>query len=147
WAWVPGALLALALYLRGFATTDGLMRLAPLRAVHAWLYRQMYFDELYAVLFVRPVVFLASLCGWFDRQVVDATVNAAANSTAALSRGVGWHDAKVVDGAAVGVGQLAWQLGSASRAPQTGRLRFYVTALLGAVVIGLAITVAIMVLR
>ena len=50
----------------------------------------------------------------------------------------GLNDKYVVDGAVNGVATLAQDLGAAVRAPQTGRIRMYVTVLMVAVALGLA---------
>ena len=48
------------------------------------------------------------------------------------------NDKYVVDGAVNGVATLTQDLGAAVRAPQTGRIRMYVTVLMVAVALGLA---------
>jgi NADH:ubiquinone oxidoreductase subunit 5 (subunit L)/multisubunit Na+/H+ antiporter MnhA subunit len=142
-AWPAGILLGVAVYFKGFVAADRFVVLPGVRQVHQWLLHKMYFDELYGALFVGVALFFARLAGWFDRYVIDGAVNLSAWTTGRLSQAVGWHDRRIVDGAVTGVGQMAWDLGSLARAPQTGRVRVYVTALMLVVVIGLAITVAV----
>ena len=144
WAWPAGLLTGVLLYLNGFSVAARALRVPPVRWLHGWLANKLYFDELYHVAIVGPVLFLARLGGWFDRVAVDGVVNGVAGVTAAVSRAAGWADRQVVDGAAGGVGQLALDLGTAARAPQTGRVRFYVATLMAAVVVGLAVTVGVM---
>ena len=50
----------------------------------------------------------------------------------------GANDKYVVDGAVTGAANVAQNLGAAVRAPQTGRIRVYVTMLMVAVTLGLA---------
>ena len=52
--------------------------------------------------------------------------------------GAGATDKYVVDGAVNGMATLSQELGAAVRAPQTGRIRMYVTVLMVAVTLGLA---------
>jgi NADH-quinone oxidoreductase subunit L len=147
WAWLVGIVAAVVIYGRGLGLASSIARVTPIRWLHTWLLHKMYFDELYAFLFAGPFMLLTKVAGWFDRVVIDGVVNLAATSTERLSRMVGWHDRRVVDGAVTGVGHLAWELGAAARAPQTGRVRLYVTALMLVVVIGLAVTVGVMIWR
>ena len=69
---------------------------------------------------------------------MDRVVNAAASGTRRASSAAGLHDQYVIDGAVNGVGNLAHNLGAAVRAPQSGRVRRYVTVLMIAVALGLA---------
>jgi hypothetical protein len=80
----------------------------------------------------------SEVSGAFDRYVVDGVVNGVAWLTRQASVGVGLHDQHVVDGAVNGVADLAQNLGAAVRAPQSGRIRLYVTVLMIAVALGLA---------
>jgi len=147
WAWIPGMLLAAVLYLRCTGLLSRLVRVPPLSWLHAWLLHGMYFDPLYRVMLVTPALFLARLAGWFDRYVIDAAVGLVATSTERLSRGIGWHDRRLIDGAVTGIASGAWRLGAVARTPQTGRVRLYVSALMVAVVIGLAVTVGVVMFR
>ena len=54
------------------------MRVWPLNWVHRWLYRRMYFDELYHAVFVGIMMGLSRLSAWFDRHVVDGLVGGVA---------------------------------------------------------------------
>jgi NADH-quinone oxidoreductase subunit L len=137
-AWLIGIGLGFLMYMNGYAVADRLMKIPPLRMLHTWLYRRMYFDELYFTIFVNFIRGLSSLSAWFDRNVVDGLVNLAAWLTKQVSFGVGAHDKYVVDGAVNGVAALSQELGAAVRAPQTGRIRLYVTVLMAAMTVGLA---------
>jgi NADH-quinone oxidoreductase subunit L len=102
---------------------------------------------LYGLVFAGTTLFLVRLAGWFDRYVLDGIVNLVAATTARVSRVIGWGDDRVIDGAVTGASQVVWELGIAARAPQTGRIRVYVTALMLVVVIGVAVTVGVMMWR
>jgi proton-translocating NADH-quinone oxidoreductase chain L len=138
WSFVAGITLGVIIYWRGFAVTDVLLRFPPLRWLRTWLYRAMYFDELYAAVVLTLTRVLVALVAFVDRYVVDALVNAAARLTRGLSGLVGLNDRFVFDGAVDGVAAAARGIGGAVRAPQTGRIRLYVTVLLSAVALGLA---------
>jgi hypothetical protein len=50
---LPSAsVLGIVIYFNGYAVANILMKIAPLRWIHTWwLYRRMYFDELYMAVF------------------------------------------------------------------------------------------------
>ena len=109
-----------------------------MRAINTWLLRRMYFDELYNFVFVSIVMgFSAVLC--MVRQV-DHRRN---REPGRVDREAGfvyrrrerqirrrWRGERRRN--------LAQDLGAAVRAPQTGRIRMYVTVLMIAVTLGLA---------
>ncbi len=130
---VVGIVFGFLMYMRGYAAANVLMKIPPLRWIHTWLYHRMYFDELYNSVFVGLVMFFAYLSGWFDKYVVDGVVNLVGWTVRQSSSMVGLNDKYVIDGAVNGVGTLAQDLGAAVRAPQTGRIRMYVTVLFGAI--------------
>ena len=138
WAFIVGIGAGVLLYWRGYAVANVLMKIPPLRWVHTWLYRRMYFDELYWYVFVNLTLALSWLSAAFDRYVVDGVVNFAGWATKKTSFAIGLHDQFVVDGAVNGIASVAQDLGAAVRAPQSGRIRMYVTILMVAVTLGLA---------
>jgi proton-translocating NADH-quinone oxidoreductase chain L len=138
WAFILGIGLGVLMYLPGYKFAAALTAIPPIRWVHTWLYRRMYFDELYFSVFVAITMFLSRLSAWFDRYVVDGVVNLAATLVRQLAVLAGMHDKYVVDGAVNGAGSLAHGIGSAVRAPQSGRIRLYVTVLMIAVALALA---------
>ncbi len=138
WAFVVGIGLGFVVYMRGFAVANLAMRIPPVRWAHRWLFKAMYFDELYHWVFVNVVMGLSWLCAMFDRYVVDGIVNLAGKAVRGAASAAGRHDQYVVDGAVNGVGKLVHGIGAAARAPQTGRIRVYVTVLLIAVTLGIA---------
>jgi NADH:ubiquinone oxidoreductase subunit 5 (subunit L)/multisubunit Na+/H+ antiporter MnhA subunit len=98
----------------------------------------MFFDELYFSVFVAIVMGLSRLAGFFDKYVVDGLVNLAAWLVRGGASIAGLNDKYVVDGAVNGAASMAQGIGAAVRAPQTGRIRMYVTVLIVAVALGLA---------
>ena len=90
---------------------------------------------------------LSRLSAWFDAYVVDGIVNLVGWTTKQLSFAIGLHDKYVIDGAVNGMATLAQEAGAAVRAPQTGRIRMYVTVLMIAVTLGVAGTVIVILSR
>jgi hypothetical protein len=58
----------------------------------------------------------------------------------------GLSDRYIVDGAVNGAAQLAQDVGAAVRAPQTGRIRMYVTILMVTATLGIAVAITAVVL-
>lgn len=143
-AWLTGIGLAFLIYINGYWLARPLMRIPPLNWIRTWLYERMYFDELYFSVFVGTTMAFSFLAGVFDKYVVDGVVNLAAKTVRKLSSAAGWNDDYIIDGAANGAAGLAQGLGAAVRAPQTGRIRLYVTLLMIAVTLGLAGAVVVM---
>ena len=142
-AFVVGIGLGFLVYMNGYWIAAPLMKIPPLNWIRIWLYRRMYFDELYFAIFVAIVMGLSRLSAWFDKYVVDGLVNLAGWTVRGAASLAGLNDKYVVDGAVNGAATLSQELGAAVRAPQTGRIRVYVTVLIAAV--GLGLTAAIIV--
>src|SRR5687768_6525231 len=146
-AFVVGIGLGVLIYWNGFRIANALLRFPPLRWINIWLYRRMYFDELYVGIFVTIVTGLATIAKYFDTYVVDGLVNGAARLVKKSSDVAGLHDTYVVDGSVNGVATMAQNLGAAVRAPQTGRIRVYVLSLMAAVALGLTAAIVIVLSR
>jgi NADH-quinone oxidoreductase subunit L len=130
--------LAVLIYSRGLAIPALLLKFPPLRWIRTWLYRAMYFDELYNVLFVGLTLIASTFVRLFDRYVLDALVNASAGIVRKVSGLVRLSDDHIFEGAVSGTASVALELGAAVRASQTGRIRNYVTALVVALAVLLA---------
>jgi proton-translocating NADH-quinone oxidoreductase chain L len=143
WGFSVGIMLAIAVYFRGIGFAGWLLKFPPWRVVRNWLYERMYFDELYFGVFVATVSFTSQAIGWFDGAVIDRLVNAAAVGARQVARIAGAVDEKLIDGAVTGTGAMALRLGDAARRPQTGRIRGYVTVMLGATAVAVAVAVIV----
>ena len=144
WAFIVGIGLGFLVYMNGYAIVGPITKSGPLAWLRIWLYRRMYFDELYNEIFVKIFVMGTSRASAaFDRYVVDGLVNLAGWVVKQVSFIAGANDKYVIDGAVNGVAAVTQELGAAVRAPQTGRIRMYVTILMVAVAIGLAVVVIV----
>lgn len=94
--------------------------------VYRWLWNKWYFDELYDLVFVRPVLFIASLAARFDRRWIDGLVDGLARWVRGISIIDDVLDRYLVDGAVNLTADWFWALGRGLRNVQTGRLRQYV---------------------
>ncbi len=138
WAFIVGIGLGIIIYWNGYAVANALLSIPPLRWIHTWLYRKMYFDELYWYVFINVTLALSWLSAAFDKYVVDGIVNGVGWLVKQTSFAIGLNDKYVVDGAVNGIAVLAQDASAAVRAPQTGRIRMYVTILMITVSLGLA---------
>jgi NADH-quinone oxidoreductase subunit L len=137
-AWAISIALGFLVYMNGYSVVNKLMKIPGAGIIHTWLYRRMYFDELYKFVFVGTVKFLSYIANAFDRFFIDAIVNAVASLGRKASWVVGKHDEYVVDGAVNGAASLAQTIGAAVRNPASGRIRLYVTVLMCVVAVGIA---------
>jgi proton-translocating NADH-quinone oxidoreductase chain L len=142
WAFA-GLLPGLLLYFSGPRIAAIFVRLPPISWIAQWLYRGMYFDELYRSLFVVPVLGLARASAELDTSIIDGIVRAIGGTVRAASTAVAIVDRYVVETAIAGIGGAVGGIGGAARRVQSGRLVWYLTALMAAVAIAAAAVVAI----
>jgi NADH-quinone oxidoreductase subunit L len=147
WAFVVGIGAGFLCYSRGYRFSIALLKIPPVRAIHTWLYRRMYFDELYFIIFESAVFFLAALCAFFDRYVVDGAVNVVGMVARGLATTARASEHYLFDGAVNGVASLSQDVGVLVRSPQTGRIRLYVMVLMAAATVGLAGAVVLVMAR
>jgi proton-translocating NADH-quinone oxidoreductase chain L len=114
-----------------FSPERAAVRLHPLYALFK---NKWYFDELYAMAFVRPCLRLAKACAGLDRFVIDALVNGSARTVELLSRAGGMFDRLGVDGLVNGLATATYLAGDRARSIQTGRIRNYLMFLALAVI-------------
>jgi proton-translocating NADH-quinone oxidoreductase chain L len=146
-AFVVGIAAAFICYYKGYRVSLLLLRIAPVRWLHDWLYRRMYFDELYFIVFESLALFLARFSGLFDRFVIDGLVNGVPSLARGLAAAARMTDRYVVDGAVNGAADLSQELGALVRSPQNGRIRLYVMVLMAGATIGLASAVVMVLAR
>jgi NADH-quinone oxidoreductase subunit L len=102
-------------------------------AVHRFLSRKWYFDELYSLILVRPAMAVATCCRGFDLSFIDGFVNGLGRSTVWVSNLGGLADHYVVDGLANLIARVAYAVGGWFKRFQTGFIRSYVLFLVLAV--------------
>jgi NADH-quinone oxidoreductase subunit L len=133
---VSGIGLAWLMYHRKAISADEIA--ARFKPVYTLLYNKYYFDELYDLIIVRPVMATARFLWTFDANIIDGAVNGTAWLTVLWSDAKQWFDVKIVDGAVNGSGWLVQQGAAGLRFVQSGAVQFYALCI-GAliVVIGL----------
>jgi len=143
WGFIVGIGFGMFVYWNGYWIARPMTARGPLAVIRVWLYRRMYFDELYGYVFVGILMALSRFSEWFDRNVIDRLVNLAGATVRWASHIAGLNDQYVVDGAVNGMADLTQNLGAAVRRPQSGRIRLYVTILMAAVALGLAAAIIV----
>jgi proton-translocating NADH-quinone oxidoreductase chain L len=121
---LAGFTLATAFYgLRKLDPADARRTFAPLYwlMAHKW-----WFDELYAFLFVRPVLRISAWVAALDRQGIDWLADNSARAVAAVARFDDWIDRLFVDGAVNLTAHWTYKLGLRLRTIQSGNIRQYV---------------------
>jgi NADH:ubiquinone oxidoreductase subunit 5 (subunit L)/multisubunit Na+/H+ antiporter MnhA subunit len=89
--------------------------------VHKW-----WFDELYAWVFVRPLLWLSRRVAALDQQGIDWLADNLARAVEAISRLDDWIDRVFVDAWVNFLARRTYALGLKLRAVQTGNIRQYV---------------------
>ena len=94
--------------------------------IHTFLVEKWRFDDLYDVMFVKPVHVIARWCAGFDRGRIDALLHWLARTTIDVSRWDRKFDEGVIDGLVNWTGDTVFKCGRSLRHIQTGMLRQYV---------------------
>jgi NADH-quinone oxidoreductase subunit L len=121
---LPGFLLAVALY--GLRILNPSEIRAQFRPVYEILLHKWYFDELYNVLFVQPVLFAGRRVAQFDRKVIDGFIDRLAVWMRMVARLDDLIDRYLVDGLVNGAARWTYGIGLWFRGAETGKLRQYV---------------------
>jgi NADH:ubiquinone oxidoreductase subunit 5 (subunit L)/multisubunit Na+/H+ antiporter MnhA subunit len=135
-----GLLLSTIIYLWGLLNPAELKE--SFRPVYTFLWNKWYFDELYDLIFVKPVLWISGFLAWFDRGIIDSILH----GCAAICRGFSaivdaLFDQTVVDGTVNTFAAGTWNFGLWLRRLQTGNLRQYVMFIVvGTVLLFVAIT-------
>jgi NADH-quinone oxidoreductase subunit L len=119
-----GAVLAALFYWKRVVDPESIRR--QVGGVHHFLVEKWQFDNLYDVVFVRPVHVVSRWCTAFDKYVLDGVLHLFSRATVAAA---GWDrkfDEVVVDRLVNAVGEGTYKVGRGLRVVQTGKLRDYV---------------------
>jgi NADH-quinone oxidoreductase subunit L len=110
--------------------------------VYTFLRAKWYFDELYAWLFIRPVLAISIAAAEIDRKVIDGLADGLARLVRVGAVLDDFIDRYLVDGAVNLLAALTFGLGLRLRALQSGRLRQYVMLIVvGTVALFILVTV------
>jgi len=130
---LSGIGLAYLIYYKQAISAD---RLAErFKPVYTLLYNKYYFDELYDLILIRPLMAFARFMWTFDARVIDGLVNLTGSATILWSDIKEWFDTWIVDGAVNGIGWLVKQCSAVLRFLEPGRVQFYVLFILAGIVV------------
>ena len=130
---LSGIFLAFLIYYKKVISADAIAE--RFKPIYTLLYNKCYFDELYDLIIVRPILAFGRFMWTFDARVIDGAVNGTAWLTIVWSDIKQWFDTWIVDGAVNGSGWLVQRGSSLLRYLQTGALQFYALFILGAVLV------------
>jgi NADH-quinone oxidoreductase subunit L len=130
---VGGISLAWLIYYRKSISADAIA--SKFKPLYTLLYNKYYFDELYDLIIVRPIIASGKFLWDFDANVVDGAVNGTGRLTVLWSDVKQWFDVYIVDGAVNGTGWLVRQGAAWGRHLQTGAVQFYALFIVGILVV------------
>jgi NADH:ubiquinone oxidoreductase subunit 5 (subunit L)/multisubunit Na+/H+ antiporter MnhA subunit len=131
----PAGWIAFGAALAGFTLSTlfyGLRVLNPAEAkqqflpIYTFLRNKWYFDELYAVIFIRPAHVIAEIASRFDRKGIDWFIDHTAIWTKSIAKIDDAIDRYFVDGFVNLLAAWTWSTGRWMKNVQTGSLRQYV---------------------
>jgi proton-translocating NADH-quinone oxidoreductase chain L len=126
WAFLAGILFGSLLYINGFAATNGLMKFPPLRILRNWLHNEMFFEELYTMVFAATAFGISALIAAIDTYIINSAIDAGATAIRAFARVIAWTDRKIL-----------------TRVPQSNRANGYASLLIYALATGATIAIVI----
>lgn len=120
-----GTLLSYLFYGIGFVDPSGIRR--SFSGIYNFLQEKWQFDNLYDVMFTRPVHIVSRWATAFDKYVLDALLHAASSLIVVVAHWDRHFDEKVVDRIVNILGESTQSVGHSLRAVQGGQMRRYVT--------------------
>jgi NADH-quinone oxidoreductase subunit L len=119
-----GFLLAMAFYgLRKLDPSEAKSTFAPF---YWFLSRKWLFDELYQVIFIRPLLVISNWVAATDKNGLDWLIDNTARAVQGLSRIDDWFDRLFVDGLVNSLARWTYTFGIRLRMLQSGSIRQYV---------------------
>ena len=117
-----------------FAYQVYVKRDTPLFSENSFWYRfskqEWYFNEIYSMMFSKPVEKLASVSYKFDQYIIDGFVSKLVALITLFSSLSDWFDRNVVDGLVNGIAALSRYIGRIFRNFQSGKLQHYFITML-----------------
>jgi len=121
---VAGALTAYVFY--GARLVDPAEVRRQFASLHTFLVEKWWFDEMYDVMFVRPVHIVARYCAAIDRVVFDGFLHGLARYAVRISQWDRVFDEQIIDGFVNRLADATFATGRVFGYLQTGKLRQYV---------------------
>jgi len=129
---VSGIGLAYTIYYRKKISADTLME--KFKPLYTLLFNKYYIDEIYDRVIIRPVLALTRGMWWYDANIIDGLVNFTGWLTVKWADAKMWFDKYIVDGAVNGTGYVCMAGSWLFKYVQNGFVQFYtLTVIAGAV--------------
>jgi NADH-quinone oxidoreductase subunit L len=121
---ISGLALSWLIYVKGVVDPAAIAR--QMGGTYRFLVEKWQFDNLYDVMFVRPVHVMARWPQAFDKNILDGFLHWLARTAIVVAHWDRVFDERVVDRLVNIVGDSTYAVGRSLRVLQTGRLRQYV---------------------
>jgi NADH-quinone oxidoreductase subunit L len=106
------------------------------RTVHAdLLLNNFYLDKLYFMVVGKPSWRLAEFTDYLDRRWIDGFIHVSAYAHVTVSHLAGWFDRAIVDGTVNGIASLSRGVGNFTRSFQGGKVQSYILWAILAIII------------
>jgi NADH-quinone oxidoreductase subunit L len=98
-------------------------------------YNQWYFDEIYDLLIVKPILALTRIISWFDRNIIDGFINLLPKLILLLSKIAAWFDYYIIDGITRLLAYIVESIGNFVRSFQNGKIQYYLFSMLAIILV------------
>lgn len=99
------------------------------------LLNNFYLDKLYTSAIGKPSLRLASMVSFVDRKCIDGFIHVSAYAQVTTAHFIGWFDRAIVDGTVNGIASLSRVAGNMTRSFQGGKIQLYILWAILAIII------------
>jgi NADH-quinone oxidoreductase subunit L len=99
------------------------------------LFHALYLNSLYQIAIVNPAMRLAEMTEQTDRKWIDGILHTGAYTQLILAHVTGWFDRVIIDGTVDGVAGMARGIGAFTRSFQGGKIQLYIFWAIFAIII------------
>lgn len=128
-----GIVVAYLMYYKKVISPERMMQ--RFKPVYTLLYNKYYFDEIYQVGVLNPIMAFGRLMWKFDANIIDGLVNFTGWFTIVWADIQQWFDKWIIDGAVNGSGWLVRQGANVLKFIQSGSMQFYALFVLTGIVL------------
>lgn len=101
-------------------------QIEPRGVIAKFIFHNYYLSEFYQIVFVKSMLWISPKINYFDKKVIDATVNAVANSTLMFSSINNWFEKYVIDSFVNFIARITGKAGTYTRQIQNGKAQTYI---------------------
>ncbi|SDT40268.1 NADH dehydrogenase subunit L [Mucilaginibacter mallensis] len=93
-------------------------------------YHEWYIDKIYNSIIVKPVLAISRSASWFDKNIIDGSINLLKNTVLVLSKITAWLDKNIIDGLLHLLTSITLGIGNFARNFQSGKIQYYLFSML-----------------